>query len=135
MKKVKIFCILLIIIGIALFICTYFYIPSVSVIFGWCIGMACSLVILGSGFLVNVMYHDADSSTPGNYSDMSKEYPKEKSGYLVCKIMSLILCIYILILEKTNVSQTILYLSIGLLVVQYLLNLILYLHFSRKKDN
>jgi len=137
MKKVKILCVFIIFMGISLFVSTYTFIPAESVIFGWCIGLACALIILGSGFLINIMYSSANSSSADSmkHIDLDKEYAKEKSGYLVSKLMNILLCIYILLLEEFNANHTILLLSIALLVIQYLLNLLLYLHLSKSKDN
>jgi len=137
MKKVKILCSFIIFIGIGLFVSTYTFISAKSIIFGWCIGLACALIILGSGFLVNSIYSSVDSTSANSIKsvDLGKEFSKEKSGYLVCKLMNILLCIYILLLEHYNADQTLILLSIALLVIQYLLNLLLYVHFSRNKDN
>lgn len=137
MKKVIISCILTIAAGLCLFVCSYLWVPTKNILFEWCIGLACALIILGVGFLIGMMHPSSENSsnTSVRQNEWSKEYSKEKAGYLVSKIVSILLCIYILLLEKMLVSHWIILVSISLLVVQYLLNLLLYLHFSRKKDN
>ncbi len=137
MKKVKLFCVLLLLIGIGLFAFSYFFLSQNNILFSWCIGLGCAFIIMGVGFLINISYHSMgiDSDNSMSQLDLIQEFSKEKAGYLTCKIMNILLCIYILVIEHQNVSQTLLFITILLLVLQYLLNLLLYLHYSRKKDN
>jgi hypothetical protein len=137
MKKVKILCVLIILIGIGLFVLTNYFIPTTSVSFGWCIGLACALIILGFGFFINIMFSSSeDSSSKSNHPvDWNKETLKEKAGYLTCKIMTILLCIYILIMQEIETNPVILLLSVGLLLIHYLMNLFIYFYFNKRKDN
>lgn len=137
MKKLKILCVLIILIGIGLFVLTNYFIPTTSAPFGWCIGLACALIILGFGFFINIIFSSSeDSSIKNNHPvDWNKETMKEKAGYITCKVMTILLCIYILVLQEIETNPVILLLSIALLLIHYLMNLFIYFYFIKKKDN
>ncbi len=138
MNRLRVLCISIIITGILMFLSSYFLIPFTSPVFGWCIGLASGLIILGLGSLVNVLY--------GLYSATAKKQPpvsgepyasvREKSGYLVCKIMNVLLCIHLLLLYKLDFPPTVILLGILLVIVQYLLDLFIQLFLlSRAKSS
>lgn len=139
MKKVKLLCIFIILAGMCLFACTCFFIPESFKAYEWCIGLSSALIILGLGYLVNILLllsEKTGSSKKGEYSN-EPHYAavKHKSGYLVCKIMNVLLCIYLLILNELQVESFILILSIALVLIQYLLDLLLQICFlSRRKE-
>jgi hypothetical protein len=138
MKKIKIICIITLISGIGLFICIYLFSLASTVSF-WCTGLACSLIILGLGYLINTLLceyenthrNDPKSSLPAPvYSDI-----KQKAGYLVCKIMNILLCVYLLILNQIQADPAALILGIALVLIQYLLDLSIQIYlYGRKKD-
>lgn len=134
MKKAKIICIFIILSGIGLFIYTCFFLPAASPVYQWCFGLASALIILGLGYLINTLLILSEKS---NYKSTSKEpyfiTVKHKSGYLVCKIMNILLCIYLLILDKLQVEPIVLILSIALVLIQFLLDLLFQIFFYRKK--
>lgn len=137
MKKIKILCIFIMILGIAMFTLTYFFIPATSSIFPWCTGLASALIILGLGYLINTLLLLSDHNK--NYNNKSNQNNsielKEKAGYLVCKIMNILLCVYILILNELQVESIVLFLTIALVLFQYVLDLCLQLYFTNRKDS
>lgn len=134
MKKTKIICIFIILSGIGLFIYTCFILPAASPVYQWCFGLASALIILGLGYLINTLLLLSEEN---NYKSTLKEpyfiTVKHKSGYLVCKIMNILLCIYLLILDKLQVEPIVLILSIALVLIQFLLDLLFQIFFYRKK--
>jgi hypothetical protein len=117
-----------------------FLIPSSDPVFGWCIGLASALIILGLGYLINVLlliaagrkFNPDSSRIENDYNT----YVKERSGYLVCKIMNILLCLYLLILNELGCDSIILLLGIILVLIQFLLDFLiqLILHSRRGKD-
>ena len=139
MTKIKILCICTIVVGVLLFSFSYFVMSPSSYLFRWMIGLASALIILGLGYLINVLIMIYDSSDNADHSNLRqgsyRSFVKERSGYLVCKIMSILLCIYLLVLNEINTRPIIMILGIALVVVQFALDLIFQLYYlSRNKD-
>lgn len=137
MKKIKIVCIVIILLGVGLFVGTFLLIPSSQPVYQWCIGLSSALIILGFGYLVNVLILLSEKAEGKNHRSSAAEpqfaAARHKSGYLVCKIMNIILCIYLLILKELQVEPFVLILSIILLLLQFLLDLLLQLFFLSRK--
>ncbi|MDD3174774.1 MAG: hypothetical protein PHF63_14150, partial [Herbinix sp.] len=102
-----------------------------------CTGLASALIILGLGYLINTLLLLSDHNK--NYNNKSNQNNsielKEKAGYLVCKIMNILLCVYILILNELQVESIVLFLTIALVLFQYVLDLCLQLYFTNRKDS
>ena len=60
---------------------------------------------------------------------------KQKAGYIVCKTMNILLCIYLLILSKLNAPRKIIILSIVLIIIQYLMDLLLQVYYSSQSED
>lgn len=135
MNRIKLLCIFITISGTGLFVSTLFFLSPSSLIFHWCIALASALIILGLGYLVNVLLLLSES-------EVGKAVPrdpccntvKQRAGFLVCKIMNVLLCIYLLILNYSQVEPFILILSISLVVIQYLLDLFLQIFLSGRQE-
>lgn len=138
MKKVIILCVVILLSGVGLFTASCFLIPNSASVFGWCIGLATALIILGLGYLINVLLL-ITGGRKFNLDTSLKEtdyntYAKIRSGYLVCKIMNVLLCLYLLILNELGCDRIILLLGIILVLIQFLLDLLIQLILLRRKD-
>lgn len=135
-KRFLILCISITLCGIALFVTSIFLIKETSQLFGWCIGLGAAFIVLGLGFLLRSAFDLMSTKNTILVQDTEAEMnlykAKERAGYLVCKIMMVLLCIYILILKNMDPDSFILFLSIALVVLQYLLELILQLFYTNK---
>jgi hypothetical protein len=129
-------CLILLAAGIALLITACFLVPSVFPLYQWLIGLACAMIILGLGYLMNTLIFSSEAVEKNKRILPSAESTslsiKEKAGYLVCKIMNILLCIYLLILNKMHVNPTVLLLSVALVLLQFLLDLLLQIYFFNK---
>lgn len=138
MIKIKILCIFIITIGIAGFILTYLLLPASSLCYAWCLGLASALIIIGLGYLLNLLLLSANKKNtilPASVTLRQQHLSiKVKAGYLVCKVMNVLLCTYILILHEMHVKTIILLPGITLLILQYLMDLILQLYYSLKNN-
>ena len=138
MKLIRILCLIIISSGIGLFLLSYFTLRHNRYLFPWCIGLACALIILGIGYLINILLSMTEDREINKCKILKTNtgivYPKEKAGYLVSKIMQLLLCIYALILSNLNVNPLALILCVVLIIIQYLLDLFLQLLYYSKRD-
>lgn len=138
MKLIRILCLLIISSGIGLFLLSYFALGHNPYLFPWCIGLACALIILGIGYLINTLLSLIEHREIKKCNILKPKTgivnPKEKAGYLVSKIMQLLLCIYALILSNLNINPLALILSVALIIIQYLLDLFLQLFYYSKRD-
>ncbi len=138
MKLIRILCLLIISSGIGLFLLSYFALRHNPYLFPWCIGLACALIILGLGYLINTLLSLIEHREIKKFKILKPKNgiinPKEKAGYLVSKIMQLLLCIYALILSNLNINPLALILSVALIIIQYLLDLFLQLFYYSKRD-
>lgn len=136
MTKIKALCICTALAGVLIFIITYFLLSPSSYLFRWLIGLASALIILGLGYLINILILIYDSSDKADHNNLLqneyKSYVKLKSGYLVCKIMSILLCIYLLVLNEINTRPIILILGIALVIIQFSLDFIFQIYFLSK---
>lgn len=136
-KRFLFCCISITVCGIALFLSSVFLIKETNQLFGWCLGLGAALIVLGLGFLIRFffdqIYIKNNACLQGEGSDSSIRKSKEKAGYLVCKIMMVLLCIHILIIKKMEPDPIILFLAIALVSIQYLMDLILQLYFINHK--
>lgn len=127
MNKIRILCICLILSGITLFVTTFFLIPSSSKAYGWCVGLASSIIILGLGYFINICILLNERQDKKHYPLPNELYSisiKEKSGFFVCKIMNILLCAYLLILNELKTKPVIMILGIALVVIQFAMDLI-----------
>jgi hypothetical protein len=136
--KIRILCFFVFLTGLGLFFIAIRVLPDTSPVFPWCIGLACALIILGLGYFINsfleFMKRDEEKRRRSfQHYEKSNDF-KEKSGYLVCKIMSILLCIYLLILNTLMVDPFILFLGIALVVIQYILDLTLQIYYANRKE-
>lgn len=103
--------------------------------FNWMIGLSSAIIIVGLSFLLNYLteYWKSDDRNPvKQFPDHQIKYAKERAGYVVCKIMNVLLCIHLLILNAMEVEPLVLLLSICLVVVQYFLELIILTYYRNK---
>lgn len=138
MKKIKFFCIFIILVGSCLLAYSCFFLPPKSAVFSWLLGLASALIIIGLGYLINTILLLSEANRPSDHEIM-QEGPyyitvKQRAGYLVCKIMNILLCIYLLILSKLQVEQIVLILCIVLILLQYLLDLFFLIILSKRKE-
>lgn len=129
MNKIKILCICVIAFGVTLLLYACLFISPELVLYRWCIGLASAFIVLGFGYLIHILltlyditHKDSSGNVPITQPDSSI---KERSGFLVCKIMNILLCIYLLILHKMNASAIIIILGSLLLILQFLLDLLI----------
>jgi hypothetical protein len=136
MKKIRLLCIGATLFGICLIIFSIFALPDTSFVKEWCIGMASALIILGLGYFINSFLPSNDGSVKRNniQEEDSRLYTKYKAGYLVCKLMNILLCIYILVINKLHTDPIILLLSIALVLIQYILDLSLQIYYAKRSD-
>ncbi|MHB8130789.1 MAG: hypothetical protein ACYDEX_17495 [Mobilitalea sp.] len=136
--KFKILCFIVFLSGIGLFFITTHVLSDTSPALPWCIGLACALIILGLGYYIN-FYCDDVKSDKAKHKKSSHRYEKsigckEKAGYLVCKIMNILLCIYLLLLNALKAEPLILFVGIGLVLIQYSLDLTLQIYYANRKE-
>lgn len=134
-KRFSILCICVSAAGIILFVTSILFIKDTGPCFGWCIGLGSAFIVLGLGYLIRSFYNQIGRDEKDMPLECTKEHnikeSKERAGYLVCKIMLLLLCIYIYILRLLNSDPLLLFLAIVLVIVQYITEFILlqiYLH-------
>lgn len=136
-KRFSILCICVAAAGILIFAASAFLIKENSPYFGWYIGLGSALIVLGLGYLIHSFYQQIgrdESNIPTEcIPERNIKESKERAGYLVCKIMLLLICIYILILRLLNSDPLFLFLAIALVIVQYLTELILLQYFLHRK--
>lgn len=127
--------------GIVLLILAVFVFPAKSptTIFGWSIGLGLCSFLLGIGNLIGSKEDKGEISTkvsPKNYlcsPDNTNTIPiRERAGYMVCKIMNLVLCAYVLILSAIHVPFFLLLMAIAILIIQFILDIVLQTHYSKK---
>lgn len=139
MLKIKLLCITITISGICLFSYSYILIPSSKPIFMWCIGLAAALIILGLGYFIKTLLLSSGIEERKPQESIRKVLnnipAKERAGYLVCKIMYVLLCLYIFIINEARSSSIILTLGIILLLIQFALDLLFQIYFYRRKDD
>lgn len=139
MIKIRLLCIFIMLLGISAFTCACFLLPSASPYYNWCLGLAGALIVIGLGYFLNTLLNAANRKNTlcpsSDAQEVESRYVKEKAGYLVCKTVNILLCIYLLILNKMQVKPSILLPGILLLLIQYLMDLILQLYFSLKGVN
>ncbi len=137
MKKLITLCLILLAAGVTLLITAFLLASSVFPLYQWLVGLACAMIILGLGYLLNVMIFSSGIVKNEMQSQHATGEPtysvKEKAGYLVCKIMNILLCIFLLILNKMHVVPSVLLLSIALVLLQFLLDLFLQNYFFYKQ--
>ena len=137
--KNKIFFLGFIIVGIVILILAVFVFPmsSPTIISGWTIVLGFSVILLGIGNLIGSKFeHQGDFDLKAT-TDMKvlRDNPlqiRERAGYMVCKIMNLLLCTYVLILSAIHVAFPILLMAISLLLLQFILDIVLQTHYSNK---
>ena len=136
--KIKILCFLVFLSGIGLFFITTRVLPHTSPIFPWCIGLACALIILGLGYFINSFCDFINSDKAKHRKSLQRNEKsigcKEKAGYLVCKIMNILLCIYLLLINALKAEPVILFVGIGLVLIQYILDLTLQIYYANRKE-
>lgn len=137
-NKIRILCLFVFFAGIGLFFTIPRVISDTSPVFHWGLGLACSLIILGLGYFINsfleLAIREEEKHRTSFQRDENSIHFKEKAGYLVCKIMSILLCIYLLLLNSLSADSPILFLSIGLVVIQYILDLALQIYYVNRKE-
>lgn len=133
MKKLKLLCSGIILSGILLFVLSCFLFSSP--LYNWCIGLACALIVLGLGYLANAFLLSAGTMNSSRKHALCEEEDtsiKEKAGYLVCKCMNVILCIYLYILNELGCETRPMLLGISLVLLQFLLDLLIQLFLIRR---
>ncbi len=134
MKKIILFCIITIILGLGLFLGSNFLLPDSSPILSWSIGLGAALIVIGLGYLINLFI--LTNRTIGSNNQVESLYPptsaKEKAGYLVCKLMNILLCIFLLLVKELNAQAFVMILGIILLLLQFVLDLFLQFILFRK---
>ncbi|HWT26807.1 MAG TPA: hypothetical protein VN131_02605 [Mobilitalea sp.] len=138
MNKIAYFiCFGIAMLGTALFIISTSILKEGSRLFGWCIGLGSALIILGVGFLFSSFLENKSAEKKLRINSMENEqnivYAKMRAGYLVCKIMNILLCIYLLILDSMKATRMIIIPCIALIAIQYLLDLFLQIYFSTRR--
>jgi uncharacterized oligopeptide transporter (OPT) family protein len=137
-KIINIISITIIIIGIALFIITAFLLRDTT-ISSWCYGLGAAMIILGLGSFINSLLETAqiqiNQRKRASYHRENTDIPpKYRSGYLVCKLMNILLCLYLLLLDTLNSEPLILFIGIAIVIFQFLLDLVLQIYFSIRSD-
>lgn len=121
--------------GIISIILTYLLLTVSSPLYNWLIGLGSAIIIIGLCYLLNyltVYWKFNRNELLRQPPDNKLTYAKEKAGYLVCKIINILLCVYLLILNALQVEPLVLLLSIGLVMIQYILNLLLQIYYMSK---
>jgi len=136
--KFRTLCIFVILSGIGLFFFTFQALYDTSPVFPWCIGLAFALIILGLGYFINSFldFLKSNEAKPRKSFQLQENGIgfKEKAGYLVCKIMNILLCIYLLLLNALKADPLILFVGIGLVVLQFILDLTLQIYYANRKE-
>lgn len=136
-KRFSILCICTAAAGILIFAASAFLLRETSPYFGWCIGLGSALIVLGLGYLIHSFYLQMGRDKTDLPMECTSEHnikeSKERAGYLVCKIMLLLICIYIYILRLLNSDPLFLFLAIALVLIQYLTEFILLQYFLHRK--
>ena len=137
--KNNIFFLGFIIVGVIILILAVFVFPmsSPTIISGWTIVLGLSVILLGIGNLIGSKFEQQEPTDlkATNDTKILSDHPlqiRERAGYMVCKIMNLLLCTYVLILSAIHVAFPILLMAIALLLLQFILDIVLQTHYSNK---
>lgn len=110
---------------------------SVKMLSGLCIGLGAAVLVLGIGwlmqsFIVSVAETDAIQKAKNiEVHDERNIRIREKTGYMVAKVMNYLLVLFVLTLGFMGVDKAIIIMAAILVVVEFILVLIFSNYFSK----
>ncbi len=139
MKSKRDFFLLLMVIGIALFCAAVFVFDTeeTKMISGLCIGIGAAIFGLGIGWLIRsfivseVEDQQIQKQKDIEVKDERNTQIREKTGYMVSRVMNYVLSAFIMILGFMGADRIIIYMAAGLLAIEFGLVIYYSNHFAK----
>lgn len=127
-------------IGIVLLYAGGFVLTSdkVKMASGLCIGFGAALLVLGiGGFIQSLIVSTAEDDKIRRIkkievNDERNTRIREKTGYMVSRVMNYVLTIFVLVLGFMGVDKLIIMLAVSLLIIEFVLVLIFSNYFAKR---
>lgn len=140
MKRKRALFVLQILIGIILFFVGGFVLTpdKMKMVSGLCIGFGAALFALGIGWLIQSILISATEDEKSKrikaieVNDERNTRIREKTGYMVAKIMNYVLTAFVLTLGFMGADQLIIILAVALVVIEFILALIFSNYFAKR---